>query len=63
MDKLAREGDRAWIEAGGLLVEVHRTDEGVVVDIWPSVDAFYNADTNDEPIAGTWAEFPPDCSL
>ena len=40
-----------WIKEGSLLIHVHRTDEGVVVDLWPFCWVA------DGPIASTYAFF------
>jgi hypothetical protein len=44
-------GRRAWLDVENLTVRVLKTDEGVVVDIWPLGEEF------EEPIATTYALF------
>jgi hypothetical protein len=40
-----------WIRVNNVSVWVHRTDEGVVVDLWPHQGEL------DEPVASTYAFF------
>lgn len=44
-------GRNAWVGVRNLSVDIHRTDEGVVVDI------FRKGEENGDPIASTYAYF------
>lgn len=45
-------GDKVWITVEKLSIHIHKTDEGVVVDIWP-----LGCEDADGPVASTYAFF------
>lgn len=48
---LTSEEDSVWITVNNISVHIIRTDEGVVVDLYPL------SEEDCDPVAGTWATF------
>lgn len=46
--------DQCWVEVKGFAIKIMKTDEGVVVDVWPTGKEI------DSPIASTYA-FDSEC--